>query len=83
MNISYNWLKSLIDFDLDPHELAERLTMSGHAVEEMSYLGEGLEGIVVGRAACIRPHPDADKLKLVEVDSGRGENVEVVCVRPM
>ena len=82
MNISYNWLKSLIDFDLDPHELAERLTMSGHAVEEMSYLGEGLEGIVVGRAACIRPHPDADKLKLVEVDYGRGENVEVVCGAP-
>jgi len=82
MNISYNWLKSLIDFDLDPHELAERLTMSGHEVEEMSYLGEGLEGIVVGRAAGIRPHPDADKLKLVEVDCGRGENVEVVCGAP-
>jgi len=82
MNISYNWLKSLIDFDLPPHELAERFTMSGHAVEEMSYLGEGLEGIVVGRADSIRPHPNADKLKLVVVDYGRGENVEVVCGAP-
>ena len=82
MNISYNWLKSLIGFELSPQELAERLTMIGHAVEEMSCLGQGLEGVVVGRAELIRPHPNADKLKLVEVDYGQGPNVEVVCGAP-
>jgi len=82
MNISYNWLKSLVDFELNPHELAERLTMIGHAVEELSYLGQGLEGIVVSRADLVRPHPNADKLKLVEVNYGRGSNVEVICGAP-
>jgi len=82
MKISYNWLKSLIDFDLTPAELAERLTLNGQAVEELHRLGAGLDGVVVGRATAIRPHPGADRLRLVSVDYGEGRSVEVVCGAP-
>lgn len=82
MNVSYNWLKSLIDIDLSPQELASVLARIGHEVEEVLYLGAGLEKVVVGRAASLRPHPDADKLRLVTVDYGAGEGVEVVCGAP-
>jgi len=82
MNISYKWLKTLIDFDLSPQELAARLTMLGHAVDELLYLGQGIEGVVVGRATALRPHPDADKLRLVTVDYGAGSTLEVVCGAP-
>ncbi len=33
MNISYNWLKDLVEFDLSPQDLAVKLTGAGHAVE--------------------------------------------------
>ncbi len=82
MDVSYKWLKSLVDFDIEPHELAERLTMSGHAVEEMHRLDEGLEDVVVARVVGLRPHPDADRLRLVEVDYGAEATVEVVCGAP-
>ncbi|MBW7995020.1 MAG: phenylalanine--tRNA ligase subunit beta [Candidatus Glassbacteria bacterium] len=82
MDVSYNWLKSLIDFEIEPHDLAERLTMSGHAVEEMSRPGEGLEDVVVARVTAVREHPGADRLRLAEVDCGAAEPVVVVCGAP-
>jgi len=82
MNISYRWLKTLIDFNMNARELAERLTMIGHAVDELIYLGRGLEQVVVGRAEKIRSHPGADKLKLVTVSYGAELPVEVVCGAP-
>ncbi|MEA2062185.1 MAG: phenylalanine--tRNA ligase subunit beta, partial [Gemmatimonadota bacterium] len=82
MNISYNWLKTLLDFNWDVQALAERLTMIGHAVEDVHYLGEGLGQVVVGRAVGVRPHPGADRLRLVTVEYGGPGPVEVVCGAP-
>lgn len=82
MNISYRWLKSLIDFNMSPQALAERFTLLGHAVDELRFLGQGLESVVVGKAVSLRPHPDADKLRLVTVDYGAGSTLEVVCGAP-
>ena len=42
MNVTYNWLKEFVDFDLSPDELAELLTMLGLEVEAMVKLGDGL-----------------------------------------
>ena len=59
MNVTLNWLKTYIDFDFSPDELAERLTMLGIEVESVKQLGAGLEGVVVGKVDAIRPHPNA------------------------
>ena len=51
MNISYNWLKEYVSFDLTPGEVAEALTSIGlevGAVEEVQSIKGGLEGIVIG-----------------------------------
>ena len=82
MDISYNWLKSLLDIRLSAEVVAEKLTLVGHAVEEMQYLGEGIGDVLVARAVSIRQHPDADKLRLVTVDFGAGDTLEVVCGAP-
>jgi len=82
MNLSYNWLKTLLDFKMDPHQVAERLTMIGHEVEDVRYLGQGLDRVVVGRVLSIGPHPKADRLRLVTVDYGGREPVEVICGAP-
>ena len=82
MNISLNWLKTYIDFDFAPKELADRLTMLGIEVESIKQLGAGLEGVVVGKVESISPHPNADKLIRCQVDIGDENNLQIVCGAP-
>ena len=82
MNVTLNWLKTYIDFDFSPSELAERLTMLGIEVEAIKQLGTGLEGIVVGKVTAMVPHPNADKLVLCQVDVGGAEPLQIVCGAP-
>ena len=49
------------------------------AVESIDRLGEGLDGIVVARVLDLRPHPNADKIQLVDVDAGDGEALQICC----
>ena len=82
MNITLNWLKNYIDFEFSPSELADRLTMLGVEVESIKQLGAELEGVVVGSVTSIRPHPNADKLVLCQVDTGETEELQIVCGAP-
>ncbi len=70
MQVPYNWLKTYIDFPYTPEEMSQKLTMAGLEVEGMEYLGEGLEDIVIGEIIELKDHPNADKLKICEVDLG-------------
>ncbi len=82
MNVTLNWLKNYIDFELSPNELADRLTMLGVEVESVKQLGAELEGVVVGSVGSIKPHPNADKLVLCQVDIGETEELQIVCGAP-
>ena len=82
MNVTLNWLKTYIDFKFSPSELADRLTMLGIEVESIKQLGAELEGVVVGSVTSIRPHPNADKLILCQVDTGETEELQIVCGAP-
>ena len=82
MNVTLNWLKAYIDFELSPNELADRLTMLGVEVESVKHLGAELEGVIVGSVTAIRPHPNADKLVLCQVDIGGTEALQIVCGAP-
>ena len=82
MNVTLNWLKNYIDFEFSPSELADRLTMLGIEVETIKQLGAELEGVVVGSVTAIRPHPNADKLVLCQVDIGETEELQIVCGAP-
>ncbi|MCY4553124.1 MAG: phenylalanine--tRNA ligase subunit beta [Candidatus Poribacteria bacterium] len=82
MNVTLNWLKNYIDFEFSPSELADRLTMLGVEVESVKRLGAELEGVVVGSVGAIKPHPNADKLVLCQVDIGETEELQIVCGAP-
>ena len=82
MNVTLNWLKTYIDFEFSPSELADRLTMLGVEVESIKQLGAELEGVVVGSVTSIRPHPNADKLVLCQVDVGETAELQIVCGAP-
>ena len=82
MNVTLNWLKTYIDFDFSAEELADRLTMLGIEVESIKELGTALKGVVVGKVTAIKPHPNADKLVLCQVDIGEEDTLQIVCGAP-
>ncbi len=79
MLVSINWLKDYIDFDLSPEELADKLNLTGTAVESVKHLGQDLGNVWVGIILDIKPHPNADKLSLATVRIDRPETLEIVC----
>ncbi|OQX91928.1 MAG: phenylalanine--tRNA ligase subunit beta [candidate division Zixibacteria bacterium 4484_95] len=81
MKISYNWLKELLDFDASPEEVAYLLTMSGSEVETIENKGFEIKGVVTATITDIKPHPNANKLTICDVDTGEGK-VSVVCGAP-
>lgn len=85
MNISYNWLKEYIDFNLSPDELAAALTSLGletGTVEKVETIKGGLNGLVVGEVLTCIDHPDSDHLHITTVNLGDGEPVQIVCGAP-
>jgi phenylalanyl-tRNA synthetase beta chain len=79
MKVLLSWLRDFAPIEGDPVEIGDQLSDLGLAVEQMDRLGEGLDGIVVARVLATRPHPDADKIQLVDVDAGDGEPLQVAC----
>lgn len=85
MNISYNWLKEYVDFDLTPNETADALTSIGlevDGVEEIQTIKGGLEGLVIGEVLTCEPHPNSDHMHVTTVNLGAGEPVQIVCGAP-
>ncbi len=80
MKVSYQWLAEYVDLSgISPKELAERLTLSGVAVDIVEYRNKGVENVVVGHVVERSQHPDADKLSVCKVDVGNDELLQIVC----
>ena len=85
MNISYNWLKEYIDFNLTPEELGAALTSLGlecGTIEKVETIKGGLEGLVVGEVLTCENHPDSDHLHITTVNLGDGNPTQIVCGAP-
>ncbi|EOA58933.1 phenylalanyl-tRNA synthetase beta chain [Bacteroides sp. HPS0048] len=85
MNISYNWLKEYVNFDLTPDEVAAALTSIGletGSVEEIQTIKGGLEGLVIGEVLTCVEHPNSDHLHITTVNLGNGEPTQIVCGAP-
>lgn len=82
MRISLRWLRELVAVDLDVVTLADRLTMAGFEVEEIEDRRTWAEGVVVGYILACEPHPNAQKLRVCQVDVGQGEPRTIVCGAP-
>jgi phenylalanyl-tRNA synthetase beta chain len=86
MKVSLAWLKELLADGpakdaLDAASAARALTMVGLEVESVDERGRDLGGILIAEVLAIRPHPSADKLRLVRLRAGSREE-EVVCGAP-
>jgi phenylalanyl-tRNA synthetase beta chain len=89
MKVPISWLEDYVDITLPIEELAERMTLAGLEVGGVKYLGiEGADlpwdndRILVGHILAVKPHPDADRLVLADVDYGASQIETVVTGAP-
>jgi len=80
MNVSLNWLSTHVDLKgKSPEEIDALLTFAGVEVEDIKLTGVPSDKIVVAQIKEAVQHPDADKLKVTQVDAGEGELRQIVC----
>lgn len=79
MQFSENWLRSLVNTDLDSQALSHALTMAGLEVEEIQPVAASFSKVVVAKILSAEKHPDADRLQVCKVDVGTGEALQIVC----
>jgi phenylalanyl-tRNA synthetase beta chain len=81
MRISLQWLRDWVDTGDDVPALAHALTMAGLEIEGIERAGPALPGVVVGEVKSVEKHPDAEKLHVCRVSTGR-EELQIVCGAP-
>ena len=82
MKFTLSWLKDHLTTDATLDEILDKLTIIGLEVEEVVDPTETLKPFVVGKVVSAEKHPNADKLKVCEVDTGGTTNFKVVCGAP-
>lgn len=81
MKAPISWLKDYVNINVDVEKLAELVTLSGSKVEAVEDLGKSIENVVVGKIISMEKHPNADKLRVAQVDVGK-EVIQVVTGAP-
>ncbi|PKL37190.1 MAG: phenylalanine--tRNA ligase subunit beta [Spirochaetae bacterium HGW-Spirochaetae-1] len=82
MWLSWNIISKMVNLDgVDPGELALKITMSTAEIDSIEYMNQHLKTIITAKILDVKPHPNADKLTLVDLEAG-GENLRVVCGAP-
>ncbi len=81
MKFSERWLREWVSPPLSTRELCDKLTMSGLEVDGVEPAAPDFDGVVVGEVLAVAPHPDADKLRVCQVNAG-GETLQIVCGAP-
>ena len=82
MKFSENWLRSHVPTTATHEELVATLTAIGLEVEDVTALGDSLDGVVVAQIITAEKHPEADRLQVCQVDFGNGTTVQIVCGAP-
>ncbi len=81
MKLPLKWLREFVSIDASAEEIARRLTVAGLEVENIERLTPAFAGVVIARVLEVEKHPNADRLRLCQVDSGAGK-FSVVCGAP-
>ncbi|MEN3745901.1 phenylalanine--tRNA ligase subunit beta [Sphingomonas sp. HF-S3] len=82
MKFTLDWLKAHLDTDATLEQILEALTRVGLEVEGVENPGEKLAAFRVAKVLSAAPHPQADKLQVLSVDTGDGAPLQVVCGAP-
>ncbi len=82
MQFPESWLRSFCNPSLTSQQLADTLTMAGLEVEEAAPVAPPFTGVVVGRIVAAEQHPNADRLRVCQVDVGQLQPLSIVCGAP-
>jgi phenylalanyl-tRNA synthetase beta chain len=82
MQFPESWLREFCNPALTTQQLADTLTMAGLEVEELEPVAPPFTGIVVGEIKEAVQHPNADRLRVCQVDVGQGALLNIVCGAP-
>ncbi len=82
MKISEQWLRQWVNPENTSDQLAQQLTMAGLEIDDQFAVARSFTGVVVGEVMSVEPHPDADKLRVTQVNIGRDEWIQIVCGAP-
>lgn len=79
MKFSEQWLREWVNPSVSTGELCHQLTMAGLEVDAVEPVAAAFSGVVVAEVLSVEPHPDADKLRVTQVNVGEAEPVQIVC----
>ena len=82
MKISEQWLRQWVNPNNTSEQLAEQLTMVGLEIDDRFAVARAFSGVVVGEVISVEQHPDADKLRVTQVNIGAAEPLQIVCGAP-
>ncbi|MDF2612913.1 MAG: phenylalanine--tRNA ligase subunit beta [Clostridia bacterium] len=78
MNVPMSWLKQYVDIDVDIKTFEDRMTMSGSKVEKIEESGKEITRVVAGKIIEVSSHPNADKLRIMQVEIGGEKPLQIV-----
>ena len=81
MRAPLSWIREFTPVEAPPAEIADALNQLGLEVEAIDEPGREINGVVVATILDVVPHPDADRIRLADVDFGDGQ-LRVVCGAP-
>ncbi len=79
MQISEAWLRELVNPPVNTEQLVEQITMAGLEVDSVRPAAAQFSHVVVAQVVSLAQHPNADKLKVCQVDVGEAEPLQIVC----
>jgi phenylalanyl-tRNA synthetase beta chain len=79
MQFPESWLRSFCNPSISTQALADTLTMAGLEVEELRPVAPPFSKVVVGEIKSAEQHPNADRLKVCQVDVGQPDLLSIVC----
>ena len=82
MQVPESWLRQFCNPSLSSVQIADCLTMAGLEVEDMQPAAPAFSGVVVGEVVKVEPHPNADRLRVCQVQVGQAEPLHIVCGAP-
>ncbi len=79
MQFPESWLREFCNPPLNTEQLSDALTMAGLEVEDSQPVAPPFHHVVVGHIVQVNPHPNADRLRVCQVDVGQSQNLTIVC----
>ena len=82
MKLPLSWLREFVQVDATAQQIADRLSIAGLVVENIEKIAPAFHGVVIAKVLEAGRHPNADRLRLCQVDTGAGGRFTVVCGAP-